>query len=120
MSVGPITSTPLPVSSFESNEPGGRPRRSQGDISAREISNVEADKIELKTPLKEVVGRLNSIEAFHDRGIRFSVDEETGKVVVKIVDNSTNEVVRQIPSEEILHMARSIDEFLGLFLNKRG
>jgi flagellar protein FlaG len=120
MSVGPITSTPLPVSSFEAKEPGGRPGRGQGDISAREISNVEVDKIELKTPLKGVVERLNSIEDFHDRGIRFSVDEETGKVVVRIVDSSTNEVVKQIPSDEILRMARNIDEFLGLYLNKRG
>lgn len=120
MSVGPITSTPLPVSSYETKEPSGRPGRGQGDISAREISDVEADKIELKTPLKEVVERLNSAEDFHDRGIRFSVDEETGKVVVRIVDSSTNEVVKQIPSEEILRMARNIDEFLGLYLNKRG
>ena len=120
MSVGPITSAPLPVSSFEAKDSNGRPGRGQEDISTRDISNVEADKIGLKTPLKEVVERLNSAEDFHDRGIRFSVDEETGKVVVRIVDSSTNEVVKQIPSEEILRMARNIDEFLGLYLNKRG
>ncbi|MEK6576149.1 MAG: flagellar protein FlaG [Nitrospirota bacterium] len=120
MSVGPITSAPLPISKFEANEPGGRSGRSQGDISAREISNVEADKIELKTPVKEVVERLNTIEDFHDRGIRFSVDEETEKVVIKIVDSNTNEVIRQIPPEEVLNMIRHLDEFQGLLINKRG
>ncbi len=120
MSVRPIASAPLPVSGFDSNQPDGRPGRSQGDISAREISDVEAGKIEVKTPLKEVVGRLNSIKAFHDRGIRFSVDEETEKVVIKIVDNGTNEVIRQIPPDEVLNMIRHLDEFQGLLINKRG
>lgn len=120
MSVGPITSAPLPVSKFEAKEPGGRPGRSKGDISTREISNVEADKIGLKTAVKDVVDRLNTIEDFHDRGIRFSVDEETEKVVIKIVDSNTNEVIRQIPPEEVLNMIRRLDEFQGLLINKRG
>jgi flagellar protein FlaG len=41
----------------------------------------------------------------------FSVDTDTNKSVVKVVDKQTGELIRQIPSEETLEIARSIDKF---------
>lgn len=41
----------------------------------------------------------------------FSIDKDTGKTVVKVVDATTKKVLRQIPSEEIMAIAKSLDKF---------
>jgi flagellar protein FlaG len=53
------------------------------------------------------------------RNLQFSVDVETGRNVVKIVDATTNEVIRQMPSEELLAIAKALDSFTGLLLKQK-
>ena len=55
---------------------------------------------------QDVVSVPQSIE------LRFSVDEPSGRMVVSIVDRATSEVVRQIPAEEMLAIARQIEDKL--------
>jgi flagellar protein FlaG len=43
--------------------------------------------------------------------IRFAVDQSNGKTVIRVTDGQTNKLIRQIPSEEALQIAKSIDEF---------
>ena len=49
--------------------------------------------------------------------LRFSVDKSTGKTIVSVVDAETMEVVRQIPAEEVMKMARALDRMQGLLFN---
>lgn len=49
----------------------------------------------------------------------FSIDEDTGKTIVKVVDASTDEVIRQIPSEEIITIAKALDNLQGLLLQQK-
>lgn len=51
-------------------------------------------------------------------GIQFSLDQDTGRTVVKMVDTTTEEVLRQFPSEEMLAISRSIDRMQGLLINR--
>jgi flagellar protein FlaG len=51
--------------------------------------------------------------------LQFSIDKETGTTLVKIVDAETQDVIRQIPAEEILAIARSIDKVAGLLLKQK-
>ena len=50
--------------------------------------------------------------------LRFSVDEDTGKTVVRVVDTDTGEIIRQVPSEEVLAISRSIDRLQGLLFHQ--
>jgi flagellar protein FlaG len=50
--------------------------------------------------------------------LHFSLDEDTGRTVVKMVDTRTDEVLRQFPSEEMLAISRSIDRMQGLLVNR--
>ena len=52
--------------------------------------------------------------------LHFSIDQETGRTVVKVTDANTQEVIRQIPAEEILHLDKALERMQGLLLNKRG
>ncbi len=48
--------------------------------------------------------------------LQFSIDDESGHTVVKVVDSSTKEVIRQIPTEEVLAFGRALDRVQGLLL----
>jgi len=52
-------------------------------------------------------------------GLRFSVDSESERVIVKVVDESTQKVLRQFPSEEVLKLAKDIDRMRGLLFNDK-
>jgi len=64
------------------------------------------------------VKKLNESMPPSAQSLEFELDEDSKKVVVKIVDQSTKEVVRQIPTEEALEMAKSIDKMQGLLIRQ--
>lgn len=53
------------------------------------------------------------------RNLQFSIDEQTGRTVVKVVDADTSEVIRQLPSEELLNIAHALDKLSGLLLKQK-
>jgi flagellar protein FlaG len=54
-----------------------------------------------------------------DQSLRFSIDHDTGITVVKVVDSSTDQVIRQIPSDEVIAISRSIDRLQGILLKNK-
>lgn len=56
------------------------------------------------------------IEAKAPNSLAFSIDDSTGKTIVRITDAQTGEMIRQIPSEEMLEIARSLDRMQGMLL----
>jgi uncharacterized FlaG/YvyC family protein len=58
--------------------------------------------------LEETVGKLSDFVQSIQRSLEFSVDEESGRTVVKVMDTKTDEVIRQIPPEEVLRILRNI------------
>ncbi len=51
--------------------------------------------------------------------LQFSVNDDTNKVIVTVVDSETKEVIRQIPSEEMLAIAKALDSIKGLFVKQQ-
>ena len=90
---------------------------------SKEISLPTADKpVETKSSSTEALQRATDdlrrrVSAVAPE-LNFSVDEESGRSVIKIVDPSTKEVIRQIPSEEALQMSKGIDSLQGLLLRQ--
>ena len=66
--------------------------------------------------VQEVAHQLRQIAAPVARNLQFSVDGDTGKTVIRVVDSATKEVIRQIPNEEVLAIARAMDRLQGLLL----
>lgn len=92
------------------------PRSSNVETVAAHPVPVKADHAKPE----EVQDAAQKIEQFTQniaQNLKFSVDEDTGKTVVKIVDTQTQEVIRQIPSEEAISIARTLDKIQGLLLN---
>ena len=56
------------------------------------------------------VSQINDYVQNLQRNLQFTVDEATGKDVVTIIDSESKEVIRQLPSEEALELARRLQE----------
>ena len=66
--------------------------------------------------IDEAVKELNEHIRAEHRELSFSVDEDSGRTVIKVMDMNTNEVIRQIPNEEALKFARMLEEGADLEL----
>lgn len=73
-----------------------------------------------KEKLDDAVSQLNDFVQTVQRDLQFEVDNERGQTIVKVVDQSTQEVIRQIPDEVALRLAENLqqDEPLTLFNTK--
>ncbi|MFB3816370.1 MAG: flagellar protein FlaG [Candidatus Methylomirabilales bacterium] len=55
-----------------------------------------------------------------DVGLAYEVNRETGAVIIRIVDRATQEVIREIPPEEVQRRGRAMDALLGRLLDRKG
>jgi flagellar protein FlaG len=101
--------------------------RVPSSVAAHEAAETEPpkkDEATASTPpsreqLDHAMGEVKRALAPVARNLQFSIDDETGRSVVKVVDAATNEVIRQMPSEELLAITRSMDKFSGLFVKQK-
>ena len=67
--------------------------------------------------IKIALEHLNQqVQKLH-HNLRFSVHEGTGRTIVQVIDTQTQEVIRQFPSEEILHLNESLLAYGGVLLD---
>lgn len=52
--------------------------------------------------------------------LQFEIDEDSGRVVVRVIDTDSGETVRQIPAEEALRLAREGGDIRDLAFHTRG
>ncbi len=85
------------------------------DSVAKAIANVITSAAIVKQPptmqeLKDLVDEGNALFKNAGSNLQFQIDDSTDQVVVKIIDSETNEVVRQIPTVEMLDFIRAMKE----------
>lgn len=61
--------------------------------------------------LQGAVDKINSAMKEINSNLQFSIDDDTKRVVVKVIESKTGEVIKQFPSEEALSIAKAIDRF---------
>lgn len=70
--------------------------------------------------LKNIVNELQRTMNARASDLQFSIDEGSGKTVVRMTDRATKDIVWQFPSEEALQIARDLEDLQqGLMINKR-
>ncbi|MFI9652171.1 flagellar protein FlaG [Guyparkeria halopsychrophila] len=87
------------------NSQGGK----NASLGAAETASSGLDREALEQKLDE----LSEIVQGQQRDLSFTVDDDTGRTVVKVINSQTEEVVRQIPMEEVLEIARRIESGEG-------
>ena len=76
-----------------------------------------ADPDTVAGQLEDAVSAINAFLKPISNKLEFSIDEGSGKTIVKLVDTETDTVLRQYPTREALAIARDIDRFQGLLIN---
>lgn len=69
--------------------------------------------------VEAAVKQLNNFVVNHKSELSFSIDEKSGIRVVKVVDSTTDQVIRQFPSEEAIQVAQALDKLQGLLLREK-
>ncbi len=125
------TSEQAPARAISSSQAEGRNASDLAGSSAA-VSQVQnpqvtseeskAEKLQARNEatreqLDDAVSQLNDFVQNVQRDLQFEVDNDLGQTIVKVVDQSTKEVIRQIPDELALRLAENLqqDEPLTLF-----
>ncbi len=73
--------------------------------------------------LEQALQDLNGYVQTVQRNLQFDVDDTSGHTIIRVVDSQTDEVIRQIPSEDVLALARHLKSMgegeQGLFLKEK-
>jgi uncharacterized FlaG/YvyC family protein len=73
---------------------------------------------QFKTFIDQAVEKLRSAGDLFNKRLDFRVDEETNRIVVKVIDTRTDKVIKEIPPEQLLHLAAKIQEMIGLLVDE--
>jgi flagellar protein FlaG len=60
--------------------------------------------------IEAVATKLSEFASSLQRALTFSVDDDTGQTVIVVTDSESDQIVRQIPSEELLELARKLQD----------
>ena len=80
---------------------------------------VEAEEKASKVTQKMLAALEQDIESIHNIRIQFSMHDKTGRTMIKIMDKTTEKLIREIPSEEVLNLAAKIEEMIGILFDKK-
>lgn len=67
----------------------------------------------------EALQSINKTIQVMAQNVEFSVDEESDRAIVKVVDRETKEVIRQMPTKEALEIAKALDRVQGLLIRQQ-
>ena len=126
----------MQISQLNSSGLGQPPMAGDGAVAARAVASEAARSsgavVELPAKavhsaaatsnleqLKQATEKINQAVKMLASNLTFSVDEDTGLNVVKVIDTETDEVIRQIPSEETLAIAKALDQLQGLLVRDK-
>ena len=87
-------------------------------LQAPEKVDLGFNPEEMRANIQEAIGRLNQQLKANGRDLSFQMDEVLNRPIITVRNIETGEVVRQIPSEEIIRMAHSLEEGKGLLFNE--
>ena len=89
------------------------PQKAERKIASEEVKAYDDKQLE------KVVQELNRNINVLNTKLSFSVDDKTGKTVIKISEKETNKVIREIPPEALLRVAAKLNEIIGMIFDKK-
>lgn len=122
MNVNPLNNAPSPVAEpaigRAAPSSGANPTASAGKAGPAQAAAPPARA----TPdeVRQAASQVNAaLKQTASSDLQFSVEGENKQVVVRVVDSQTKEVIRQIPSEEMVAISRAMDNMSGLLVQQK-
>jgi flagellar protein FlaG len=86
-----------------------------------EIQSKAAAQEAKEVPEEQVVAMVDTLNEYMDElqtDLGFSIHDKTNQVIVSVTNRKTDELIRQIPAEELVTIREKMAELTGLILNK--
>ena len=118
----PQSTVPTPgTGSVERAPAKPAPSSSPSDKASEVVQNtsVIATKQTSDSEVSKAIEAIDLMMDLRSRSVTFERDESAGKDVIKVVDDETGEIIRQMPPEELLTFMRNLTKMLGNFLDER-
>ena len=80
---------------------------------------TDQDPKNIEREIDKAIDTVEIMMELRERSVQFERDETTGTEIIKIVDDRTGEVIRQMPPQELLNFMRNLTKMLGNFLDER-
>lgn len=94
-------------------------RKTQGRVEPQqEPQSKQAERTVSKAYVEQYLKKVFSNYAAYNKKLEFSVNEELDQVVVKVIDSTTDKVIREIPPEELQRLQVKIREAVGLLFDQ--
>lgn len=97
--------------------PTSSPQTSAQEPATSPLPATQADPAQQEAEARKTADNLEKVVSAMGHGLKFSVDKDSGEVVIKIIDPSNDQVIRQIPSEEALRISKAIDTLRGVLID---
>ncbi|WP_047284526.1 MULTISPECIES: flagellar protein FlaG [Pseudomonas] len=101
------------------DKPVEKPREVVPAVAKTETQDSKKEAQTEQEKLKMAVQEIEKFVQSVKRNLEFSIDEPSGKVVVKVIASDSGEVVRQIPNEEVLKLANSLNDASSLLFSAK-
>ena len=72
---------------------------------------------EVKAGLKQTASELERISLAFDRRLKFIIDQESREILIKVIDNETDKVIKVLPPEELQRLHSRIRETIGFLFD---
>jgi flagellar protein FlaG len=95
-----------------------------GQHAVADAQAVQAPNAKNEQPtnaqIQSAVDKANQAMQQANTGVEFSIDKDTKRSLIKVVDTKTGETIKQFPSKEMIAISQSIDQFQkGLLLKQK-
>ncbi|GLR27669.1 flagellar protein FlaG [Limnobacter litoralis] len=69
--------------------------------------------------LSDIVRKANKALEVSQSSLKFQVDPDNGQTVVQVIDQDTQQVIKQIPSVEMLKLAKELEKMQGVLMSQK-
>lgn len=121
MDIKPIGNTPAQRYEFANQTIAatGQPLMAAPATAASSVAAQREAQEPSTAQLTQAVASINQTMQKLAPGLEFSIDQESNRTIVKVVDQQTKELIRQMPSAETLEIAKTLDRVQGLLISLR-
>lgn len=92
----------------------------KAEDNQQKVFNSQANTKDGNRETKDAIDRVEKAAVLFNRKIRLELEEDLNIMIVKVIDSETQEVIRQIPPEELVELSRNAKDLKGLLINKEG
>ncbi len=108
----------LPAAATHASQNGPQPS-TEKKVEAQEPEPHAATSEAKAKDLEQALSRVREVFQKADSRLEFTVDPDLDRVVVKVMDGDSGTVIRQIPQQEVIDLAKRLETPTGLLLHHK-